>query len=455
MNATQIRKALPDIAWQRLEAGLGMPALLVTPARALDDIVPVPSRLPPTVLEKMTSLLGADQVRTGLAARVGFTRDLVAQLRLRQGDLGGVPDAVLRPRKEAELWTLLRLCAETGTTVGAPPSDGAHVALDLSALDGMEGPDTLSGHVSAGGGLPINELQAQLAERGLMLEGGDPDLTVADWARNAASLHGVRLATPQGLVIEDDPALASVLARFGVIASATLAVRRRPAGLEPRAWRFADFAAGLAALREAARESIILAFPSLMDEQQARFFQIFQPEPGWFAMLPAPLRKEAAGGATLAAHLGRADLARFKPIAARLGARPAPVQSNMGAGPLRAALLERGAALDQISVRAPWAKLPALYAAARAALEVAMIEQAPREGARGMALAGLTEPDVDGARLTMTWIFARKLGDEAAQATAIRSCAAAALAQERDGLAEAVRNVIRDTLDPAKILAPG
>jgi len=455
MNATQIRSVLSDLAWRQLESSLGMPALLVTPPRALDDIAAAPSRLPSNMLDQLTALLGGDQVRTSLAARAEHTRDLAAQLRLRQGDLGGVPDAVLRPRKEADLLAILRLCADAGIAVCPPSSDAAHVALDLSALDAMDGPDVLSGEVRAGGGLAVAELQSQLAERGLMLEGGDPGLSVADWARGAARLRGIRLATPQGLLtVDDDPALANIVAGFGVVASATLAIRRRPAGMESRAWRFADFAAGLAALREAMRESIILLDPRLADQPQTQFFDSLQPEQGWLSQFLARLRKQASDGAMLSAQLTRGDQRRFKPIAARLGGRPVPVQKHMTAQALRAALLEHGAALDQIGMRASWAKLPALYAAARAALEGAMVQQAPREGARGLALASLDEPDADGAYLTMTWIFARKLGDEAAQATAIRSHAVAAMAREEEGLAEAVRTAIRNTLDPSGIVTP-
>jgi alkyldihydroxyacetonephosphate synthase len=456
MNATQIRNVLPDPAWRGLESALGMPALLVTPARALDDIVPAPGRLPVTMVDQLTGLMGADQVRTSLAARADHTRDLTALLRLRQGDLGGVPDAVLRPRKEADLLAVLRICAEAGIAVGSPSSDAAHVMLDLSALDGMDGPDVLTGEVRAGGGLAVADLQARLAERGLMLEGGDPTLSVADWAPKAARLHGIRLATPEGLVtVEDDPALAGVLARFGIVASATLAIRRRPVGMIPHGWRFADFAAGLAALREATRESIVLLAPSLADQAQTELFDSLQPGRGRLARLGARLRKEAATGAMLTAHMTGSDQSRFKPIAARLGGRPAPVQPRMAVESLRAALLEHGAALDRIGVRATWAKLPGLYAAARAALEAAMIQQAPREGARGLALASLDEPDAHGAQLTMTWVFARKLGDEAAQATTIRAQAAAALAREREGLTEVVRVAIGNTLDPSRIVRPG
>jgi hypothetical protein len=152
--------------------------------------------------------------------------------------------------------------------------------------------------------------------------------------------------------------------------------------------------------------------------------------------------------------MARADHVRFKSIARHLGGRPARPQTRMSAAALRAALLEHGAALDRIAARAPWAKLPALYAAARAALDAAMLEAAPRDGARGMVLASLSEPQAQGARLVLTWIYARKLGDEAAQALAIRARAQAAMARQDDRLTDAVRRAIADTLDPAGIVQP-
>jgi alkyldihydroxyacetonephosphate synthase len=290
-----------------------------------------------------------------------------------------------------------------------------------------------------------------------MLEGASADAAamVASWAHGAPGLSGIRLATPQGLAtVENDPALAPLMARFGVVTSATLAVRRRPPETLPWAWRFADFAAGLAALREAARERVTLVYPQLSDERETGVFASLEPDRGKFAALWAQFRKPADGGALLFAHMAHADCARFKPIAQRLGGRPAKPQTRMSALALRAVLLERGAALDRISSRAPWAKLPALYATARAALDAAMLDAAPREGARGMVLASLSEPQAHGARLVLTWIYARKLGDEAAQALAIRARAQTAMAPQGDRLGDAVRRAIADTLDPAGIVQP-
>jgi alkyldihydroxyacetonephosphate synthase len=457
MNATQIRKSLPDTAWRRLESELAMPALLVTPARALDDIDPGPGRIPPNILDGMIRLLGPDRVRTGLAARAGHTASLAGLLRLRQGDLGAVPDAVLSPRRETEVTALLGLCAGAGIAIGTPASDAAHVALDLTALDTIDEVDGLSGRVRAGGGVSMAALDAELAARGLMLEGAgaEPADTVASRAYDAAGLNGIRLATPQGLAtVENDPALAPLMARSGVVTAATLAVCRRPQETQLLAWRFTDFAAGLAALREAARGGIALVHPRLSDERETGLFASLEPDRGRLAALWGQLRKPAEGGALLWAHMARADHVRFKSIARHLGGRPARPQTRMSAAALRAALLEHGAALDRIAARAPWAKLPALYAAARAALDAAMLEAAPRDGARGMVLASLSEPQAQGARLVLTWIYARKLGDEAAQALAIRARAQAAMARQDDRLTDAVRRAIADTLDPAGIVQP-
>lgn len=464
MNATQIRKSLPDAAWRRLEEALGMPALLVTPARALDDIQTAPSRLPPNILEEMTRLLGEGRVYQALAARAAHMPGLDAQIRLRQGDAGGVPDAVLRPADSAQLVALLRLCADAAIAVGPQAcgaADAVHVALDLSSLGAIEEIDTLSGQVRAGGGLGVAALDGALAPRGLMLENAtaDPSMTVAAWTGHAArlpcGLRGLRLATPQGpAVLDDDPGMAAALAGGGVVTAATLAVRRRPAGSEPLRWCFPDFAAGLAALREAAREGLALIHPHLSDDQQTALFDSLEPEPSILAALWARLRKQRTGGASLSLQLSRGEQAQFRAIATRLGAWAAPVRERMTMRALGQALLERGAAMDQVSRRAPWAKLPGLYAAARTALDGAMVQSAPRDGARGLVMASLDAPDAHGANLTLRWIYARKLDDEVAQAKSIHAHALQVMASPSDPLAAAARAAMTDVLDPKGIIRP-
>jgi hypothetical protein len=71
-----------------------------------------------------------------------------------------------------------------------------------------------------------------------------------------------------------------------------------------------------------------------------------------------------------------------------------------------------------------------------------------------MVLAALHEPDADGARLNLSWIFARRLGEDAPQAEAIRRRAEAVLTPPAEGLEGAVRTAIAATLDPSAIMRP-
>ena len=76
-------------------------------------------------------------------------------LRLRDGDLSTVPDAILYPRGEEEVLAILKLAAAekiaiipfgggTGTQGGTTARPGA-ITLDLSGMDRLLSLDTLSG----------------------------------------------------------------------------------------------------------------------------------------------------------------------------------------------------------------------------------------------------------------------------------------------------------------------
>ncbi len=456
MNATRIRTHLPEAAWQYLATGLAMPALLVTPAHGLTGMTPTPDRLPPAFLDAAKRLLGQAQVQTDPVARAAQVTALTDMLRLRQGDAGVMPDAILSARKESEVVAVLRLCAENGIGVERPQTEGGpYVILDVGTLNRIENVDTLSGQVQTGAGLDVAALQDELAARGLMLEDNSaaPDVTLAAWAAHARGLRGVRLATPMGLCdVRNDPGLAALLAPFGAITGVTLAVRPRPASVQPLAWRFPDFAAGLAALRQAERDGIIMIHPRLSDEQENAFHAGLEPPPSALAALWKRLRQPTESGALLQAAMAKADRARFKHIARQLGGRPMRPREHMPNHTLGAALLEHGAALDQASCLATWTRLPALYAAGRAALAAAMAEHAPRKGAHGMVLGALSAPGRHDARLTLTWVFARKLGEEAGQIHAIRARAMSVLVPSTDALAATARRAAGRALDPNGIM---
>jgi len=72
-----------------------------------------------------------------------------------------------------------------------------------------------------------------------------------------------------------------------------------------------------------------------------------------------------------------------------------------------------------------------------------------------LVLTQISEARSDGATVTVTWLFARKLDDEVAQATAIRRAALAASGSgTRPGLERDMLDAIKRSLDPKNIVAP-
>ncbi len=163
-----------------------------------------------------------------------------------------------------------------------------------------------------------------------------------------------------------------------------------------------------------------------------------------------------------AAHLvvsfpGRAprtqrELARKIPrrLAKKPGAKLG--KSRAAAAPIRRdALLDRGAGLDRLEIAVRWSELPLVYVKVRAALKQAMRDKVPRAGAHGLVLAEVGSARPDGAVLTVTWAFPRKLEDEIAQADAIRQAALAAVGLTDDALNRDLLRTIKCTLDPKGI----
>jgi len=174
--------ALSESQWRWLAEALAMPALLATPPRALEDIALPPPRLARAVWEQFR-IFG--DVRQDNLARASHAagRGLTDLLRLRAGDLSRTPDAVLYPRDEDAVLSVLQLCAALdiavvpfggGTSLvgGVTPLRGSHiaiVALDMSAMARLTLVDALSGLAQAQAGISGPELERQLAAHGLML----------------------------------------------------------------------------------------------------------------------------------------------------------------------------------------------------------------------------------------------------------------------------------------------
>ena len=375
-------------AWRWLADALAMPALLVTPPRPLAEMTLPAPRLADDVREKFVALLGADRVRQSDEERVRHAGGRAApdRLRLRTGDLSHAPDAVLYPRSQEDVLALLRLCAEhdiaivpfgAGRGTGATPVGAAHAAIvscDLSGMAHLVTVDVISGLAEAEAGITGRSSNRHLAMHGMMLD-GPQDVTlggfIAQTRQEIAWFEACRLATPQGLV-ESAPChlVAGSQGRLGVITSVSLRIHAIPVKSDQRHYLFADFAGGLATLREAQRQGIALR-AALSDAAETRFHDHLVQmgrEPDWSARLGAlyrHLRHFDSSAAALSIRFDGSDAGvmrrRFEAIARRLGA----IALRPHSSPMhdwQETLLDRGVAVERFNVSASWAKLPALYA---------------------------------------------------------------------------------------------
>jgi len=371
---------------------------------------------------------------------------------------------------------------------------GAVFALNLSNLNRVTSVDAMSGLAQAEAGITGPELERQLAVRGMTL-GHRPDRfefsTLGGWIAQPGAgqeearygevsdwLRGLRLATPQGLMIPAGlPDLKQLVlgsrGRFGIITGATIRIRALPAKEEHRAYLFPDFASGLAAMREAQRIGLPHTLLRLSDDSQTRLSRALEKAgQGWslaehmFDVYLSVRRFDSGAARLLAGFAGSereiaAARKRFDVLARRLGALALGVDSRwqeqrFAAGYRRDTFLDRGVGMDSLEVSASWAKLPSLFVTMRAALKQTMRSHAPRPGAHGLVLCQVGPARPDGATMIFTWLFPRILEDEINQAQNIRR-AALAVVQDASGEAlkqEVLRNV-KQSLDPKAILNPG
>lgn len=450
--------------WRWLAHELGMPALLATPPRPLEELsLPAP-RLGAARIAAFAAICGAERVHQDPYERAFHARGRSYQdlLSLRDGDLSTAPDAVIYPRGEEEVLALLKLAAAEkiavipfggGTSGGVSGRPGA-ITLDMSGMDGLVAVDSVSGLAMAEAGIGGPALERALAAKDLALD-QTPDFefsTLGGWIAHPRAgfradwLTGLRLATAQGMVEfagrtgpDLKPLLFGSQGSLGIITQAGLRVRRMQPLLS-QAFLLRDFAGGCAAIREAAQSGIAHRLLRLCDAEETYVMRAFAApakSPGLRARLEQLARpRPEAGAALLIASFSDTDSARrFAGLAKSFGARDlgeAPAKSWMAdrfqLPYLRDSLLDHGVGLDTLEMAVSWSALPALYAAVKAALEKALRDTAPLAGAKGLVLAHIDPARGDGVRLAFHWLFPRKLDDEIAQAKAIRRAGLEAIA---------------------------
>ena len=478
-----------DDVWSWLASELGMPSLLATPARPLEEIALAPSRLSAAERTLLVAIVGADRVRDDTYERAfhALGRSYHDLLRLRAGDLGMAPDAVVYPRGADEILAVLAVASEAGIAIvpfgggtsvvgGVSAERGpfkAVITLDLSGMDRVGDIDAVSRTVTAEAGVYGIAFEKALQAKGFTL-GHYPQSfefsTLGGWIAHRGAgqqsvrygkaedwLVGAKLATPRGMFETEPfpasaagPRLTDLIAgsegQFGIITDATVRVHPLPAESDYRGYLFRDFASGAAAIRHAVQEEIPAAMLRLSDADETRFYRAFGAigkKPGVKGRIEQAyldyLKFDAKACALIAGFEGDArevadGRSRFAAIAKRLGA--ISIGKSPGArwfegrfhGPyLRDPMMDRGVGVDTLETAASWSKIDALASAVRAALENTIRSTAPTNGAKGVVMCHISHAYSDGASLYFTFIFPRVLDGEIAQWQTIKKAASEAI----------------------------
>lgn len=477
-----------------------------------------PCALPAAALAELADALGADQVSTAHATRVGHTRGYSTPdlLKLRDGDARDAPDAVLYPGTHDEVVAVLEICTRHrvavvpyagGTSVvgGLTPDRTGFagvVALDIRRLDRLVSVDEVSHTAVLQTGLRGVVAERLLGEQGWTLGhfpqsyemasiGGyaaarSAGQSSAGYGRFDEMVVGLTVATPRGtLTLGTAPRGAAgpdlrqlVLGSegaFGVITSVTVRVRPAPQVRVFEGWTFPSFAAGATALRALAQDGPLPTVLRLSDEVETAV-NLADPD--------AALTGPGSGGCLMiTGYEGAKDtVARTRDAATErlraLGGEPQGHEPGEAwragrfRGPyLRDPLLDAGALVETLETATFWSNVEALKTAVSAAVEGALTEQ----GTPGLVMCHISHVYETGASLYFTVVCGRSQdplaqwakAKEAAN-TAIRACGATishhhgvgrdhreTLARELGPIGVDLLRAVKASLDPAGILNPG
>jgi alkyldihydroxyacetonephosphate synthase len=319
-------------------------------------------------------------------------------------------------------------------------------------------------------------------------------------------LAGAKLATPRGVLSVGgfpsssagpqllDLALGSEGA-FGVITEATVRLRALPVASDYRGYLFRDFASGIAAIRAAVQNGVAATMLRLSDAAETQFYRTYgavgkkRGMGGRFAQMFLDTRGFSARACAMIAGFEgtRVDVARARGQFDAIAKRHHAMALGEGQGRrwkdgrfhgpyLRDPMMDHGVGVDTLETATSWSKLDGLYVAVRDALEKALRENAPRDGARGIVQCHVSHAYPDGASLYFTYIFPRALEREVAQWRAIKKAASDAIvaqggtishhhgvgedhlpwiAAEKGPLGIDVLRAVKMALDPKGIMNPG
>jgi alkyldihydroxyacetonephosphate synthase len=394
-------------------------------------------------------------------ARGKSLRDLV---RHRRGDLGRLPDAVVRPGDEDQVAAVVRAALDAdavvipfggGTSIsGSLEASEAEarpvISLDLSKLRRVLAIDAQSNLARVQAGAYGPDLERQLNARGWTF-GHFPDSfthsTLGGWIATRSSgmqsdrygdiadlTRAVRVVTPSGLLAtrpvphtSTGPSVREMVlgseGRLGVITEATVHVRRVPERRVILGYLFPTWGDGLAAMQDIAAseasasvtrvsDSYETAFsfatrkdPTILDRVKSRALTTYLKRRRGFEVEAMCLSFIGYEGSERHVAAQRKAVGR---IAGRhgglcIGASPGELydQKKFDTPYIRDFLLDRGALADVSETAAPWSRLSAVYDAVTAAAHGAFDEL----GVRGYIMCHLSHSYHAGACLYFTFAF--------------------------------------------------
>jgi alkyldihydroxyacetonephosphate synthase len=450
-----------------LERHLGLDLALVSePPAAFADVDVPESALAPELRAALEEAVGAAHVSIDpfdrvLHARGKSLRDLV---RHRRGEIGRIPDVVVRPGDEDAIAAVLAeaLAADAvvipfggGTNISgsldAPEGEERTViSVDLGRLDRVLEIDETSRLARVQPGVFGPDLERRLNARGWTL-GHYPDSfthsTLGGWIATRSSgmqsdkygdvadlTRGLRVVTPGGLlVVRPVPATSTgpsvremVLGsegRLGIISEATVHVHRLPEQRTILGYLFPSWAAALAAMRDIAASEAspsvtrvsdapetVFSFAtkkgnSIVDRLKSRALREFLQRRRGFDVSAMCLSFIGYEGSDR--HVAEQRKLTGKIVSAHggvcIGRGPGELydQKKFDTPYIRDYLLDRGALGDVSETSAPWSALPKVYDNVMAVARQAFDDL----GVKGYIMSHLSHSYHGGACLYFTFAF--------------------------------------------------
>jgi alkyldihydroxyacetonephosphate synthase len=447
----------------------------------IEDVrVPDPS-LPDGLRERLAKAVGEDHVRDDREARVEHAvgRSYPDLVRIRSGDGGSAPDAVVAPGSSEQVGAVLRECADAqvavvpfggGTSVvgGVEPlRDGfaAVVSLDLRRMDALLSVDPVSLTAVFQPGILGPEAERALAAEGLTL-GHFPQSfeysTVGGWVATRSAgqastgygridelVEGLCCVTPAGELrvpalpaSAAGPALKELLVgsegALGVLSELTLRVRPLPQARRYEGWSFRSFEEGVEAFRVMEQSHASPDIARLSDEEETRLTLGMSSSGSRAERLGRAylrLRGHEGGCIVIVGFEGEEDdvASRRRRTAAllragggvALGSRPGAAWSEgrYRAPYLRDELLDRGVMVETLETATSWSGLLALHHAVRDAIRGALAAR----GVEARVMCHVSHLYPSGASLYFTFLARQEQGAELEQWHAVKKAASDAI----------------------------